>query len=299
MKKHLRGLLAVAFTLSLFLGVTGAASAEPITTQLSPEADNWTNSCPSGNAMKNGTIASGGNRAKEVRLRGWSNGPRAFRTLARFDLTSLAGKTVQSATLRFYWFGGEWETPTTQQVVELYEQTDAWEEGNSNWRYGDDPAEWTSVDPWNPTAPYYSGPGGTQGGSGTLGDLVDATVLLWTGTGSEADWVNFPGEWVEFDVTDTVQGWVNGDPNHGFAMVLQDEVGGGATVYRMYSRECTDCDEGQKPLLEVTYDGAEAWGAPPAASTVDAAPGSHPLNYLLMLLVPAALLAGFKRVLGR
>jgi len=299
MKRHWRGLAAVTCTLSLVLGLTGVASAAPVTTELAPAADNWLSSCPGGNGMKNGTILSGGENAKQARLRGWNNGPRVFRTLARFDVASLAGKTIQSATLKFYWYGGEWETPTAQQVVELYTQSDPWVEGNSNWRYADDPTDWASVDTWNAASPYYSGPGSSQGGGGSMGDLVDTTVLLWTGAGTEPDWVNFPGEWVEFDVTSAVQDWVNGAPNNGLLMMLQDELGAGKTVYKMYSRECTDCDAAEKPVLEVTYEGAEAWEAPPASSTLDAAPASHAVNYLLMLLAPAAIVAAFRRARGR
>jgi hypothetical protein len=158
------------------------------------------------------------------------------------------------------------------------------------------------VDTWNATAPYYSGPGGTQGGGGTAGDLIDTHLLQWTGDGTEGDWVNFSGEWLAFDVKDMVQAWVDGDPNNGFLMMLQDETGSGSTVYQMYSRECTDCDASEMPFLEVTYeDAGEEWGAaaPAEAATLGASQASGSLNYLLMVLLPAAVVVGIKRMRKR
>jgi len=302
MKNRLRGMIAVV--LSLFVGILlpAAASAEPVTTELSPVADNWVSSCPGGHAQKNGTIVSGGNNAKELRLRGWSSGPRAFRTLAQFNLIGLAGKTIQAATLKVHWYGGHWDTPSSQQTVVLYEQTDAWVEGNSNWRYADDPTEWTSIGTWNSSAPYNSGPGGSQGGGGTAGGLIDTYVLQWTGDGTEADWVNFPGEWLEFDVKDMVQAWADGDSNNGFLMKLANETGAGSTVYQMHSQECTSCT-GLKPVLEVTYEGGDptSWGAatPAEASTLEASPASGSSNVLMMVLMPAAIVVGLRRMCRR
>jgi hypothetical protein len=280
--------------LALALLVGPTASAEPVTTELAPAADNWVNSCPSGNVDKNGA-------SEQLRLRGWSNGPRAFRTLAQFDLSTLAGKTIQSATLGIYWYGGSNNAPTVQRTAELYEQVDEWAETNSNWRFADDletdppSIEWTSVDTWNASQPYYSGPSGTQGGGGTAGDLIDSYTLQWTGS----SWGEFTGEWLEFDVTDMVQAWVDGDPNNGFLMMMQDEISSANTVYFMYSRECTACDPSEMPFLEVTYEeGPEPWGAPATAeaATLGASRSSGSFNYLLMVLLPAAVVVGIKRM---
>ncbi len=274
----------VAFGAAALLGSLSAPPLWADTITLEPEADNWLSSCPGGWGQKNGAGPSGVYR--ELRLRGWDYGPRVFRTVLRFDLDALTGTTIESATLRVYWHTGHWVPPSTPQIVNLYGMTNAWVEGNSNWRYADDPedpenptdGEWNSIDVWNETSPYYSGPGGAPGGGGAYDEMVPiaSDTLDWTfPDGQESDWQFFPGEWLEFDVTEQVQAWIDGEENHGFLMRLNNELQGGpgmtdegSTVYQFRSRECQQqaepCDPAEKPHLEITYAGAEPI---PAVST--------------------------------
>ncbi len=252
------------------------ATAETVT--LEPEADTWLSSCPGGWSQKNGTGPTGA--YQELRLRGWGYGPRAFRAALRFDLSELSGATIEGAALRIYWHTGHWIPPQTPQTVDVYRMINAWAEGSSNWRYSDDPenpgdpteGEWNSIDVWNAASPYYSGPDGSAGGGGDYDELVRiaSDTLDWTFPGGqESDWESFPGEWIEFDVAEQVQAWIDGDDNHGFLIRLNDELQGGpgmtdvgSTVYQFRSKECEDqtipCNPAQKPHLEISYSGGES-----------------------------------------
>jgi hypothetical protein len=323
MKKVSGSLIAIVLSVSLGALFPGGAFAAPVTTEMAPEADNWLNSCPAGYSQQNGCEAQCSDyKYQELRLRAWDNGPRVFRSILRFNVSALAGRAIQDAKLKIYWYAGHWNTPTIQKTVEVYEVTSAWEECHSQWRYRDigTLTEWESVDVWNPMSPYYSGTGGTQGGGGDYGDLIDSTTLQWTGDGTEADWENFTGEWVEFDVTGAVQAWVDGDPNNGFFIKLQNEtvpMPEGTTVYQFLSKEAkpngTDPShpwddrkpepvEDYYPSLEITYDdgsGGCAAAAPAEAATRGASQTSGSLSHLLIVLVPAALVIGLKRMRRR
>jgi hypothetical protein len=289
MNRHLGVLLTITCSLALAMLVMPTASAEPVTAKLAPVADNWVNSCNGGWSDKNGSLV-------QLRLRGWDDGPRAFRSLLRFDLTGLAGKTVYSATLRVYWYQGHWDPPSVQNTVGVYENTGPWAETNSNWRYADEPAEWDSIDVWSSASPYYSGPGGSPGGGGDPGDLINTYTLQWTGS----DWGDFSGEWLEFDVTDMVQDWVYGTAdNNGFLLRFLAELLAGNTVYELVSRE-NALDE--KPYLEVTYEdgsGGCAAAAPAEAATLGASQTSGSLSHLLIVLLPVAVVVGIKRMRRR
>jgi cysteine-rich repeat protein len=254
-------LLTLGMALLLYGGPSHGA-----TESYEPVADNWVNSCPGGWHQTNGTIDSGGLYARELRVRSWEDVPappgsgwiRVFRTLLKFDLSSLAGMTIDDATVGIYWWGGDWDPPSVQQVLDVHRMTRPWVEGASNWRYADEDAMdvWDSIDTWNATMPFLSGPGGGPGGGGDYdeGTVWSSYTMQWI-AGPGETWDDFPGEWLEFDVTDLVQAWVDGEVNDGMLIKIREEpIAGYTTRYKMHSRECTEC-EGLKPYLEVTYHG--------------------------------------------
>jgi len=120
---------------------------------------------------------------------------------------------------------------------------------------------------WNESALYYSGPAGTPGGGGDYDEttVIASDTLDWTFPGGQqSDWQFFPGEWLEFDVTEQVQVWIDGAENDGFLVRLSNELQGGpdrteegSTVFQFRSRECAQqpepCDPNEKPHLVVTY----------------------------------------------
>ena len=227
--------------------------------EYAPAADTWFNSCPTGWNGKYG-CPTDDEHSEELALRAWDYGPRVFRSALRFDLSTLApGVRIASATMRIHWYAGHWATPTIQKTVDVHAVTTPWVEGNSNWRYRDDPVEWDSVESWDHWTPYFSGPAGAAGGGGDYSSVVVASdVLEWVADGSEAAWLSFPGEWLEFDVTEQVQAWVGGEEAYGLLLKLRSEPdGGGSTVYQFYSKDCTmegvGCFENEKPYLEVTF----------------------------------------------
>ena len=243
-KKMFRGMkrITVILVAAFFLSAIFLSRVPAHAVTYGPEADNWVSSCPNGWSSKFGS-------SSQLRLRGWSNGPRVFRSLLRFNLSDLAGWPIDSAMLSMYWYGGGHTPPTTQHTVNLFENTSPWAETNSNWRYSDQPTQWNSIDAWNSAHPYYSGPGGSPGGGGDPGvQIIDSYVTQWTGT----SWGSFPGEWFEFDVTDLVQDWAGGADNNGLLVKFQNETTIGSTVFFMYSRQAGAVE---KPYLDVTVGG--------------------------------------------
>jgi beta-N-acetylglucosaminidase/Glycosyl hydrolase family 20, domain 2 len=99
------------------------------------------------------------------------------------------------------------------------------------------------------------------GGSTTAWESVGCQGAL-DRTQSDMDHVNVlqsagPGIWVEFDVTEAVQAWSNGEPNYG---VFLDCAGGNA-----YFFSADNGNDSLNPILEVIYDPNSTLPPPPGS----------------------------------
>lgn len=149
-----------------------------------------------------------------------------LKSLLRFDLSSIpAGKTVDEATLRLYYTGRSNSNSLTLGANRLLVP---WVDSQANWTQ-----RMTGVN-WNVA--------GLGSGSDFWAIASDAVVV--TGTG---------GSWVELDLTEAVQTWVD-DSSVNYGVLLRQASAAGYTVYSFCSeRGAWPCTPAQSPLLTVWY----------------------------------------------
>ena len=142
------------------------------------------------------------------------------RNLTQFDISGIPeGSTINSATFSAYYYGPS--SPTynpAERVYYLCRNTDSWTEPEVNWN---------------------NKPGFTAS------QMASATM---PGTYYPI-WQEFG--WVNWDVTDIAQSWVDGTPNYGFVMMDSNEFSGQGRYALFYSKEYTGTS--YAPRLVVNY----------------------------------------------
>ena len=108
-----------------------------------------------------------------------------------------------------------------------------------NWRYRDD----AETLPW--TGPVYGGwDDSTSMGNGT------AWIKPTGGTGQGYE----PGNWVPWDVTNSVRSWYAGAENNGFLLAADQLYGTGNIAGGIFSSRDNTCSNPlYRPILEITY----------------------------------------------
>lgn len=149
-----------------------------------------------------------------------------LKSLLRFDLSSIpAGKTVDEATLRLYYTGRSNSNSLTLGANRLLVP---WVDSQANWTQRMAGVNWNVA--------------GLGSGADFAATASDTAVV--TGTG---------GSWVELDLTDAVQTWVD-DSSVNYGVLLGQASAAGYTVYSFCSeRGAWPCTPAQTPLLTVWY----------------------------------------------
>ena len=201
-----RWLVLTAVATAMAIGA--AAQAQLTVAELEPEADTWVGFFSGGDF---------GNRNGDANLEAqgdFGSDARQGRVLARFDLSSLSGTAVTSATLTirrgsyYNLTGSPAEAPVEVRHIV---PGNAWTEGGATWQTVDGSTAWTQTGVGGPT-------GGPVPGTG---NFVSDTVYDSFQT-PEAAGNNQPLPTpIDLDVTALVQQWVSGQlENNGLALQL-------------------------------------------------------------------------------
>lgn len=178
------------------------------------------------------------NRGAEIYLRAGDLSLPDFgimRSTLRFDLSGIpATATINSATLSLYQMAqGNTSTPT----LDVHYLTRDWTEGTGNGSATDDGATWLTYDGTNPW---------TSGG-GDYNAVASASATAPDSTGS----------WVDWDVTNLTQTWINGAiPNYGMIIKQTTETPGNDDLKKFYSSDYTT-DPALRPKLTVEWLGTD------------------------------------------
>lgn len=188
----------------------------------------------------------------------WYNG-RSDATVIRFDLTGQipANQRILSATLSLYFSDGNGTSseafeikpyriaPTKPWFENIYNGTAGY---GVNWKWRDNAQtqEWTSQDgAWWDKIDDSNGTRWVQDEDGTVGPPQTPYVPIK------------PGNWVDFNVVNSVRQWYAGQTNQGFSLFAVNYVGGYTTTYGLFcSRNHTT--QWARPKLVITYEGALA-----------------------------------------
>ena len=164
-----------------------------------------------------------------------NNASNRQRGLAQFDLSSIpAGSTINSATFGAYYYSYySASLNPVGRTYYLYRNTGPWAETGVNWN--NKPGYTTS-----------------QGASTTMPASFG---------------------WVNWNVKDIVQTWVNGAANCGFVMMDSNETQGANKLAQFYSREYTD--PALRPMLVIDYTPP---GPPPPNNPPDRPVNAAPSN---------------------
>ncbi len=149
-----------------------------------------------------------------------------LKSLLRFDLASIpSGKTVDEATLRLYYKG---RSNSNALTVGAYRLLAPWVDSQATWTQRITAINW--VVPGLSSGSDYAATGG--GVSAVLGD---------------------GGSWVEIDVTEMAQAWVD-NPTQNYGLLLRQASAAGYVIYDFCSeRGVSPCTSTQTPQLTVWY----------------------------------------------
>lgn len=149
-----------------------------------------------------------------------------LKRLLRFDIASIpAGKTVDEATLRLYYKG---RSNSNDLTVGAYRLLASWVDSQATWTQRMTGMNW--VVPGLGSGSDYAAAGG--GASTVLGD---------------------GGSWVEIDVTEMAQAWVD-NPTQNYGLLLRQASAAGYVIYDFCSeRGVSPCTAAQAPQLTVWY----------------------------------------------
>ena len=146
------------------------------------------------------------------------------RSLIRFDLSTISNNaTIKSASLYLYYYDYDYSN-TSGRTYWTYKISSSWVEDEVTW------IDRNSLDMWS-----------TSGGDYITTNGVSITIPPSYG-------------WVNWNVTDILSDWINGEPNYGF--LIRDESENSLEIqfrskFRPKEHTGTDFD----PYLEVTYIG--------------------------------------------
>jgi len=149
-----------------------------------------------------------------------------LKSLLRFDLAAIpTGKTVDEATLRLYYKG---RSNSNDLTVGAYRLLAPWVDSQATWTQRITGINW--VVPGLGSGSDYAAAGG------------GATAVLGDG-----------GSWVEIDVTEMAQAWVN-NPTQNYGLLLRQASAAGYVIYDFCSeRGVSLCTAAQTPQLTVWY----------------------------------------------
>jgi hypothetical protein len=148
-----------------------------------------------------------------------------LKSLLRFDLAAIpTGKTVDEATLRLYYKG---RSNSNALTVGAYRLLAPWVDSQATWTQRMTGANWVVP--------------GLGSGSDYLAD------------GNTEDVLGGGGTWVEIDVTDMAQTWVD-SPAQNYGLLLRQASAAGYVIYDFCSeRGVSPCTAAQAPQLTVWY----------------------------------------------
>jgi hypothetical protein len=148
-----------------------------------------------------------------------------LKSLLRFDLASIpSGKTVEEATLRLYYKG---RSNSNALALGAYRLLAPWVDSQATWTQRMTGANWVVP--------------GLGSGSDYLADGSTEAVL---GDG---------GSWVEIDVTEMAQAWVD-NPTQNYGLLLRQASAAGYVIYDFCSeRGVSPCAAAQAPQLTVWH----------------------------------------------
>jgi hypothetical protein len=148
-----------------------------------------------------------------------------LKSLLRFDLASIpSGTTVEEATLRVYYKG---RSNSNALTVGAYRLLAPWVDSQATWTQRMTGANWVVP--------------GLGSGSDYLAD------------GNTEDVLGDGGSWVEIDVTEMAQAWVD-NPTQNYGLLLRQASAAGYVIYDFCSeRGVSPCAAAQAPQLTVWY----------------------------------------------
>lgn len=178
-------------------------------------------------------------------LGGIDNSTHTYRNLISFDVSSIASdQTVESATLSLYCFNAHSDTSFNYGVYQVTGHD--WGEGN-----GGDPAGAGECS-WN----HYASPSTWTTAGGDIAANPESTKAI-----------SAANTWVNWDIKDLVQDWVDGDKdNYGVLLKIDSTWGSTDSRKRLRSNEWDTATA--RPMLTVTYTPEPAtmtllfWGLP-------------------------------------
>ena len=152
--------------------------------------------------------------------------PNSPKSLLKFDVTGIpTGATVDEATLRLYYLGrsnGNTLTLGTHRVLA------DWTDSQANWNQRQTGVNWQVA--------------GMGSGSDYLAAADGSVDVLGNG-----------GSWVELDVSDMAQAWVDNATDNKGLVVLQ-EAASGSVIYSFCSElGWSPCSAAQAPKLTIWY----------------------------------------------
>ena len=150
----------------------------------------------------------------------------AIKALLKFDVSTIpTGKKVDEATLRLYYTG---RSNSNALTMGAHRVLAAWTDSQANWSQRQSGVNWTV--------------GGMGSGSDYAAAADGAVDVLGSG-----------GSWVELDVSDMAQAWIdNAADNKG--LVALAEAASGSVVYDFCSElGWSPCTSAQAPKLTVWY----------------------------------------------
>lgn len=143
-----------------------------------------------------------------------------MKALIQFNLSSLAGRTIDSATLRLY------ATAVNQDdIVDIYRLRRSWVEGEVTWNKSDISTNWGTAGAGNTATDYYS-------------------------TSTFARYIDTVGQWYSWTVTSDVQAFAN-TPSTNFGWILYGRLCGNNRV--TFASNQDNSSPAHPPELVVTY----------------------------------------------